>query len=183
MSATRECRREGSTDRGTVVRSGGFSLVAESHPMRRRLQFMARYSLADKTVLVTGAAGGIGGASARALSARGANLVLVGRNSSSVAALARELGEERALPLAMDVTDPAAMEEAVGGAVDRFGRLDVVFANAGIAPERPATLATMDAEVFERIVEVNVLGVWRTVRASLPQIIANHTRPVDRSAA
>lgn len=134
---------------------------------------MPRYSLADKTVLITGAAGGIGAACARALRARGANLVLTGRSASSVATLARELGEEGTLSLSVDVTDRAALDDAVARTVDRFGRLDVVFANAGIAPVRPATLATIDPTTFERMIEVNLLGVWRTVRAGLPQIITH----------
>ncbi|CAL9337623.1 3-phenylpropionate-dihydrodiol_cinnamic acid-dihydrodiol dehydrogenase [Streptomyces sp. enrichment culture] len=133
---------------------------------------MPRYPLPGKTVLITGAAGGIGAACARALHARGANLVLAGRTASSVAALARELGGERTLPLSVDVTDRAGLDDAVARTVDRFGRLDVVFANAGAAPERPATLATVDPAEFERVVEVNLLGVWRTVRAALPQVVA-----------
>ncbi|MGI5336748.1 short-chain dehydrogenase/reductase [Streptomyces sp. CA-181903] len=133
---------------------------------------MARYRLTDRTVLITGATGGIGTAGARALHARGANVVLLGRDASALAALARELGAERALPLRADVTDQAALDEAVERAVHRFGGLDVVFANAGTAPTRPATLATIDAEVFERIVEVNVLGTWRTLRSALPHVIA-----------
>ncbi|MGC9440616.1 short-chain dehydrogenase/reductase [Streptomyces sp. WG5] len=134
---------------------------------------MPRYPLAGKTVLITGAAGGIGTACARALRARGANLVLAGRTASSVAALARELGEEGTLPLSVDVTDRAALDDAVARTVDRFGRLDVVFANAGIAPARPATVATVDPATFERVIEVNLLGVWRTARAALPQIRAH----------
>ncbi|MFE7837074.1 short-chain dehydrogenase/reductase [Streptomyces sp. NPDC057474] len=134
---------------------------------------MAKYSLSNKTVLITGAAGGIGAASARALHALGANLVLAGRNASSVADLARELGEERVLSLSVDVTDWAALQNAVACTVDRFGVLGVVFANAGVGPDVPATIATIDPELFERIIEVDLLGVWRTVRASLPQIVAN----------
>ncbi|WPO70371.1 short-chain dehydrogenase/reductase [Streptomyces sp. KN37] len=134
---------------------------------------MAKYSLSNKTVFITGAAGGIGAASARALHARGANLVLTGRNASSLDDLARELGEKRSLSLPVDVTDRAALQNAVAHTVDRFGTLDIVFANAAIGPDLPATIATIDPELFERIIEVNLLGVWRTVRAALPQIIAN----------
>ncbi|MFJ7098119.1 SDR family NAD(P)-dependent oxidoreductase [Streptomyces mirabilis] len=81
---------------------------------------MSKYSLSEKTVLITGAAGGIGAASARAQHGLGANLVLVGRNASSVAALGRELGEERALSLSVQVTDRTALEKAVACTVDRF---------------------------------------------------------------
>ncbi|CAL9607884.1 3-phenylpropionate-dihydrodiol_cinnamic acid-dihydrodiol dehydrogenase [Streptomyces sp. enrichment culture] len=134
---------------------------------------MSRYPLPGKTVLITGAAGGIGAACARALHVRGANVALAGRTASSVAALARELGGHRALPLRVDVTDRVALDDAVARTVDRFGRLDVVFANAGAAPERPATVATVDPVEFERVIEVNLLGAWRTVRAALPQVIAH----------
>ncbi|MEV5885258.1 short-chain dehydrogenase/reductase [Streptomyces sp. NPDC052020] len=134
---------------------------------------MRHYSLSGRTVLITGAAGGIGTACARALHARGASLVLAGRDASSVATLARELGGDRALALSVDVTDRPALDDAVARTVDRFGRLDVVFANAGAAPARPATVATVDPAAFEHIVEVNLLGVWRTVRAALPQVIAH----------
>src|SRR5690242_6550923 len=109
---------------------------------------MAKYSLSNKTVFITGAAGGIGAASAGALYARGANLVLIGRNASPLADLARELGEERALPLPVDVTDRAALQNAVAYTLDRFGSLDVVFANAAIGPDLPATVATIDPELF-----------------------------------
>lgn len=134
---------------------------------------MAKYSLLNKTVFITGAAGGIGAASARVLHARGANLVLTGRNASSLADLARELGEERVLPVPVDVTDRTSLQNAMASTVDRFGALDVVFANAAIAPDLPATIATIDRELFERIIEVNLLGVWRTVREALPHIIAS----------
>ncbi|MBC2878014.1 MULTISPECIES: short-chain dehydrogenase/reductase [Streptomyces] len=133
---------------------------------------MARYSLTGRTVLVTGATGGIGTAGARAPHARGANVVLLGRDTSALSALAREPGAERALPLRADVTDPAAIDEAVARAEHRFGELDVVFANAGAAPTRPTTPATIDPETFERVIEVNVLGTWRTVRAALPHVVA-----------
>ncbi|WP_327188208.1 short-chain dehydrogenase/reductase [Streptomyces sp. NBC_01334] len=135
---------------------------------------MAKYSLLKKAVFITGAAGGIGAATARVLHARGANLVLTGRNASSLTDLARELGEERALPLSVDVTDRASLHSAMAHTIDRFGALDVVFANAAIGPDVPATIATVDPELFERIIEVNLLGVWCTVREALPHIIASH---------
>ena len=133
---------------------------------------MPTYTIAGKTVLITGAAGGIGAAAARALQARGANVVLADLGPGAVSALARELGGDRALALTVDVTDTAALADAVDRTVDRFGSLDVVFANAGIAADPPATIATIDEATFERVVEVDLLGVWRTVRAALPYIIA-----------
>jgi len=55
--------------------------------------------------------------------------------------------------------------------VERFGGVDVVFANAGITVDPPATIAGVDAVAFERVIEVDLLGMWRTVRAALPQVI------------
>jgi short chain dehydrogenase len=133
---------------------------------------MPTYTIAGKTVLITGAAGGIGAAAARALQARGANVVLADLGPGAASALARELGGDRALALTVDVTDTAALADAVDRTVDRFGSLDIVFANAGIAADPPATIATIDEATFERVVEVDLLGVWRTVRAALPHVIA-----------
>ncbi|MFI1583668.1 short-chain dehydrogenase/reductase [Embleya sp. NPDC020630] len=133
---------------------------------------MPRYCVESKTVFVTGAAGGIGAASAKALHARGANVVLTGRNPDSLARLAESLGPARTLAMSVDVTDGHALAEAVDRTVDRFGSLDIVFANAGIPPNPPATVATIDPDDFERIVETNLLGVWRTVRAALPAVTA-----------
>src|SRR5207248_7677139 len=84
-------------------------------------------------------------------------------------ALGAELGDAAAWWEA-DVRDAAAVERAVGGAVERFGGIDVAMANAGIAP--PAkTVAGIEPEDFERVIDVNLLGVWRTVRAALPHVI------------
>jgi NAD(P)-dependent dehydrogenase (short-subunit alcohol dehydrogenase family) len=133
---------------------------------------MPTYPVANKTVFITGAAGGIGAATARALHARGANVVLADLGLGGVTALARDLGDDCALALSVDVTDTAALTDAMDRAVHRFGGLDVVFANAGIAADPPATIATIDPATFERVVEVDLLGVWRTVRVALPHIVA-----------
>jgi len=142
---------------------------------------MPTYTIAGKTVLITGAAGGIGAAAARALQARGANVALADLGPGAASALARELGGDRALALTVDVTDTAALADAVDRTTGRFGSLDVVFANAGIAADPPATMATIDEATFERVVEVDLLGVWRTVRAALPHVIAARTWQPDRS--
>lgn len=132
------------------------------------------YDLKQKVVLITGAAGGIGAATARELYARGASLVLTDMQQAAVDQLAREFDAGRVLALALDVTDAQATEAVVRQAVARFGRLDVAFANAGIAWRgAPATLLTCDEAEFQRIIEVDLFGVWRTIRAALPEVIRN----------
>jgi len=127
--------------------------------------------LDGKTILITGAAGGIGAASAAALHARGANIVLADLAQDAVDKVAAQLGHTRTLPLPVDVTDRRSLAAAVEQSMNQFGSLDVVFANAGIAADPPATIATIDPGDFERIIEIDLLGVWRTVRAALPHII------------
>lgn len=124
------------------------------------------------TVLLTGAGSGIGAAAALALHKRGANVALVDVSAEPVQSLATEL-KERAIAVPASVTNREAMAAAVTSTIDRFGRLDVVFANAGIAYHQPATIRTMDEATFERIVEVDLLGVYRTVRAALPHVVDN----------
>lgn len=129
---------------------------------------MTAFALAGKTALVTGAARGIGLETARLLHARGASVALTDLDSAELEAATAAIGE-RTLALSGDATDRRALEAAVAGAVERFGALDVVVANAGIAPP-PRTIGSMDPEAFERVVEVDLLGVYRTVHAALPQI-------------
>ncbi|MDG9930413.1 MULTISPECIES: SDR family NAD(P)-dependent oxidoreductase [unclassified Pseudomonas] len=132
------------------------------------------YDLEGKVVLITGAAGGIGSAAARELYLQGASLVLTDTRQETVDELAREFDDRRVLPLVLDVTDAEAAKAVVRQAVERFGRLDVAFANAGIAwAGVPATLRVCDEAEFRRIVEVDLFGVWHTLRAALPEIVRN----------
>ncbi len=131
---------------------------------------MASFDLGGKTALVTGAARGIGFATARAMIARGASVAVVDLEQAAADRAAAELGEDRTLAIAADVTDRAAMQRAVAATVERFGGLDVVVANAGIAP-RVSTFKAMAPESFTRVLDVNLWGVYRTVDAALPQIV------------
>jgi len=121
--------------------------------------------------LLTGASGGIGKAVAEALYVRGANLVLTDLSQEALDTMSLAMGATRILPLALDVTDIVATKAVVTRVVNKFGKLDLVFANAGIAPGAPTTVATISDDLFERVVEVDLLGVWRTVKACLPHII------------
>src|SRR5688500_3683361 len=122
-----------------------------------------------KTVLITGAARGIGADAARKLAARGANVALVGLEPEELERLAAEIGAERALAIECDITDRGALDDAVARTVERFGGIDVLFANAGIGTA--GLLRSVEPDAFERVIEVNLLGTWRTLRACLSQIV------------
>jgi NAD(P)-dependent dehydrogenase (short-subunit alcohol dehydrogenase family) len=130
---------------------------------------MTPLDLTGRVALVTGAARGIGLETARALQRRGARVALVDLDAAAAEAAAATIGPD-ALGLAADVSDRTAIGAAVDTVVERFGGLDVVVANAGIA-NMPATVRVMPEEEFERVVSVNLLGVWRTVRAALPHVL------------
>lgn len=131
---------------------------------------MASYSLQGKVALITGGARGIGLGIAQAFTARGARVALLDLEAEAVQRSAATLGSDRALGIEADVTDASALQAAVATTVQRFGGIDVVVANAGIAPT-PNTARNMDPAEFERVVEVDLLGVYRTVRAALPEVI------------
>jgi NAD(P)-dependent dehydrogenase (short-subunit alcohol dehydrogenase family) len=126
-------------------------------------------SLHGKVVFITGGARGIGAEVARRLRNKGARLVLTDLDKAELAAVAAELGEERVLTAVADVRDLPAMQAAAAKAVERFGGIDVVVANAGIASY--GSLLHVDPEAVKRVLEVNLLGVFHTVRATLPAVI------------
>jgi NAD(P)-dependent dehydrogenase (short-subunit alcohol dehydrogenase family) len=130
----------------------------------------ARFDVAGRTVFITGAARGIGAATAQRLHAAGANVALVGLEPERLRALADQLGP-RASWHEADVTDFDALREAVDATVARFGAIDVAIANAGLM--FIGRLATAPREQVERTLEVNLLGVWRTNRAVLHEIVRN----------
>ena len=126
-----------------------------------------RYDINGRTVFITGAARGIGKATAERLYGKGANVALVGLERERLEQNAAELGD-RAIAIEVDVTDFDALQRAVKTTVERFGAIDVGIANAGIAFTGP--LATTPIEQVERVLAVNLLGVWRTDRALLEEI-------------
>jgi NAD(P)-dependent dehydrogenase (short-subunit alcohol dehydrogenase family) len=130
---------------------------------------MPVYDLNGKVALVTGAARGIGFETARQMHLRGASVAIVDLDADEAREAAERIGE-RALGIGADVTDAGAMRAAVAETVERFGGLDVAMANAGLAPPSIATMRSVPAEEWERVVEVNLFGVWHTVRAALPQV-------------
>ncbi|HYB26733.1 MAG TPA: SDR family NAD(P)-dependent oxidoreductase [Solirubrobacteraceae bacterium] len=122
--------------------------------------------LSGRRILITGAARGIGAATAKRLHARGARLVLAGIEPDVLARIAAECGD--AMAVVCDVRDSDQVEAAVEAAAEHLGGLDVVVANAGVAAQLP--LIGGDPEVFERTIEVNLLGVYYTLRAAGPHI-------------
>jgi len=142
---------------------------------------MPLYDLNGKVALVTGAARGIGYETARHLHLRGASVALVDIDAEEVREAAGRIGE-RALGISSDVTDHGAIMAAVAETVERFGGLDIVVANAGIAQKKMATVRGIGAEEWERVFEVDMLGVWRTVRAALPQIVERRGQVVVTSS-
>ncbi|MEX2448547.1 MAG: short-chain dehydrogenase/reductase [Solirubrobacterales bacterium] len=131
---------------------------------------MPFFDLNGKVALVTGAARGIGFETARHLHLRGASVAVVDLDPEQAREAAERIGP-RAIGIGADVTDGAAIMQAVAETVERFGGLDLAVANAGIAQANVATVRGIGAEEWERVFEVDLLGVWRTVRAVLPQIV------------
>jgi|HubBroStandDraft_4_1064222.scaffolds.fasta_scaffold11239_1 NAD(P)-dependent dehydrogenase (short-subunit alcohol dehydrogenase family) len=127
------------------------------------------FDVSGRTVFITGAARGIGAATAERMHRRGANVALVGLEPERLQELAARLGD-RAAAFEADVTDFQALVRAVDGTVERFGGIDVAIANAGVA--FTGALATAPIEQVERTLAVNLLGVWRTDRAVAEQLIA-----------
>ncbi len=125
------------------------------------------HSLAGKVVLVTGASYGVGAALARELAGRGAHVALLARTDAALEEVTASLPGEHAWFTA-DVTSTASLEKAVAGVVERFGRIDVVVANAGIAGY--GTVFVQSPDEFARVLDVNVTGVYRTVQATLPYL-------------
>jgi NADP-dependent 3-hydroxy acid dehydrogenase YdfG len=123
----------------------------------------------DKVFLITGASSGIGAATAHHAAQVGYRLVLAARSTDKLDALAAELGgEQRALAVRCDVTDWDDQQAMVAAALERFGRLDVAFANAGFGASRGFLADT--PEHWREMVLTNVLGAAYTIRAALPAL-------------
>jgi NADP-dependent 3-hydroxy acid dehydrogenase YdfG len=122
----------------------------------------------DPVFLITGASSGIGAATARHAARAGYRLVLAARSEDKIAALARELGEDRALAVRCDVTEWEDQQHMVAEALAAFGQLDVVFANAGFGA--PRGFLESDVEHWRAMVLTNVYGAALTIRATLPSV-------------
>ncbi|MGK8522877.1 SDR family oxidoreductase [Nocardia asteroides] len=142
-----------------------------------------RLDVRDRVVVITGAGTGIGRALAEKLYACGASVALIDIDEAAAAAVGRSMGE-RALVVRADVSDRIGMRVAISRVRERFGRIDVVVANAGVVPE-PATIRTMNPGDFDRVIGINVTGVFNTVHPALDDVVAakGHVVVVSSAAA
>jgi len=122
----------------------------------------------DRVLVITGASTGIGAATARAAVADGFSVVLAARSEDKLGALAGEIGDDRALAVVTDVTVWEDNERLIEAATDRFGRVDVVFANAGFGAARGWLKET--PQHWREMVLTNVLGAAYTLRAAIPAV-------------
>ena len=130
--------------------------------------------MSRKVAVVTGAGSGIGKAVARALAKAGYAVVLAGRRLPALEEVAREAGSE-ALAVATDVTDPAAVNALFARAVERFGRVDLLFNNAGIAAS-PSPLEDLPFEQWYRVIDTNITGAFLCTQAAFRQMKTQHPR-------
>ena len=139
----------------------------------------------DEVALVTGAAGGIGSAVARALAADGASIVLADIDEAGVEGLADDLAAQfdvEAVAVPVDVTDADAVAAMVETTDERFGRLDVAINNAAIAGEQ-GRLDEISEAGWHEAIDVNLSGVWRCLRHELPLLRAGERGAVVNVAS
>ena len=134
----------------------------------------------NRVVFITGAAMGIGAATAKLLHARGAKLALFDLNAQALQRTAAEIGAD-CLCLSGDVGRLADLEQAMARTQQHFGRIDAVFANAGIARINP--IVSMDEAEWARVIDVNLSGVWRTLKAATPHLLASRGYVLVTSSA
>lgn len=125
--------------------------------------------LQGKTSIITGGAGGIGAAAAKLFARNGANVLLVDRNGDELAKAVAAGESDNIKPFVADVSDAVQTQAYVDAALKQFGRLDVLFANAGIEGTF-ATLSDVEEADFDRVMQVNVRGVWLAIRAAAPHL-------------
>lgn len=130
-------------------------------------------SFKGKTVMITGAAGGIGKAATKAFHDQGASLVLVDLDKNTLGAMSQELGleKDRTVVIAADVSNEVEVQSFVAAAKSRFGKIDVFFNNAGIEG-KTGLLVDTDAETLNKILDVNIKGCFFGLKHVLKEMIA-----------
>jgi NAD(P)-dependent dehydrogenase (short-subunit alcohol dehydrogenase family) len=124
--------------------------------------------LNGKTAVITGAAGDIGGATARRFHEEGARVALIDRDRPGLNAVSESFGAP-VLIIAADITNEASMAEAAGAVATEFGSIDIILANAGIE-QSFAPITDMDKDTFERVVSVNLTGAFLTAKHFVPRL-------------
>jgi NADP-dependent 3-hydroxy acid dehydrogenase YdfG len=132
---------------------------------------MKTNAMNEKVFLITGASTGIGEATARAAVAAGFKVVLVARSTEKLERLVKEFGDENALAITCDVADWQSQQEMVAKSLNRFGRLDVVFANAGFSKGSTFYGGDDKPDEWREMVLVNVFGAAATARLTLPELV------------
>lgn len=123
----------------------------------------------DRVLLITGASSGIGAATARAAAREGYQLVLAARSADKLTSLAQELGPENVLTCEVDVTDLSQQQAMVEQAIETFGHIDAVFANAGRGGS-PGGFSSADHVAWREMILTNIYGVGLTLQACLPEL-------------
>lgn len=126
----------------------------------------------SKVIFITGASSGIGEICARYAVKAGHKVALAARSVDKLEKLVTEFGPKNAIALRCDVTDAAQQEQAIANAVGHFGRLDVVFANAGIGASARGTEAG-EPDSFRKMIDINCLGVTYTAKYAMPHLRAS----------
>ena len=131
---------------------------------------MGTTNIVDKVVVITGASSGIGESTAKLLARYGATVVLGARRKDRIDAVVKEMSAAggKAIGFAVDVAKRAEVEALIKGAVDSFGRVDVIVNNAGIMPIAP--IPALKVDEWDRQIDVNIKGVLYGVAAVLPQM-------------
>ena len=129
---------------------------------------MEKANIADKVVVITGASSGIGESTAKLLARRGAKVILGARRKDRIDAVVKEISavDGKAVGFPVDVTKRSEVEALIKGAVDSFGRVDVMVNDAGIMPIAPMTALKVDE--WDRMIDVNIKGLLYGVAAVLP---------------
>lgn len=133
------------------------------------------FDLSGRTAIVTGASAGLGVTLARGLADAGANVVLAARRQERLKEVAEQIreGGGSAEPVVCDVTDPSSTDAAVAAALDRFGGLDIVVANAGVVAEGGAMPERMRPDLFAQSLQTNVAGTFHTCQSAAKHMLAN----------